>query len=140
MDRRALLHSYILEWRDRQFKLGEVDCVVFTCSWVDSQLGTDYLSIVRREIPYTTKASVLRVISRDGGYEALVRKHTGVDPVVTGKFEPGDIALFQNVFGETTLGVLGQRLVYSTGPEGLVATDSMKIDCFWRLEDLCRKQ
>lgn len=140
MNRKTALHSHIMEWQHRQFKLGEVDCVTFTCAWVDSQLGTDYAEVVKREVPYTTKASVLRVVSQDGGYESLVRKYTSAEPLTTGMFEPGDIALFQNIFKETTLGVLGQRLVYSTGPEGLVATDSMRIDCFWRLEDLCRKQ
>lgn len=140
LERSHALHNHLRRWMTKPFQLGIIDCVTFTCEWVDSQLGTAYLERVRRELAYTTQLAALRVISQRGGYESLVTEYTRVEAQREGEFTVGDIALFSNVLGQTTLGILGERLVYAPGEEGLTATDVALADCFWRLEALCHKQ
>jgi hypothetical protein len=138
--RQQALHNHLLRWRDRAFALGSVDCVTFTCEWVDGQCGTQYLQRVRSVLDYTTRLSALRLIAKRGGYEALVTEFTGLPGRREGEYEAGDIAIFSNALGETTLGVLGSRLVYAPSPEGLTATDVGMADCFWRLDDLWQQR
>jgi len=120
--------------------LGTADCFTFTAEWVDAQLGTTFLRDAGEELRYTTQLGALRLIGQAGGYEALVTRFTRVAGRREGEFALGDIATFSNAQGYTTLGVLGERLVYAPSVDGLTATDVRLADCFWRLEDLCPKQ
>lgn len=140
LTREQALHNHIQRWMNRPFALGSVDCVTFTCEWVDSVCGTDYLSQVRAQLEYSTRGAALKLIAQARGYEMLVERFTKLPARRTGAYTRGDIALFSNALGETTLGILGERLVYAPSENGLTATDVAMCDCYWRLDELCPKQ
>lgn len=137
-EREFRFYVHLGHWRDRGYELGTVDCVNFTCSWVDNELGTSYLSQVREQIKYSVDLGILRTINKNGGYRKLVEQYCGPGISRDETWEVGDVALFTNGYGVEALGLLGERLVYAPDDTGLVAFDSYRVITFWRLS--CLKQ
>lgn len=133
------LQSHLRIWMRRPFALGRADCVTFTCEWVDSQLGTDYLSRVRSELQYTTQLGALRTIQRAGGYESLVARYVGRPARSDAQFQLGDIAIFKHQdMPCTALGVIADQLVYAPSEHGIVGVGTTFCECYWRLDE-CRQ-
>lgn len=132
------LSRHIADWQDRQFLLGESDCVTFTCRWVDAQRGSNYLERVRKEHQYASTFTALRIINNPQGYEKLVQEITGCrgDHAPHAVPEVGDVVLYANEVDGATLGIAGSRLVYSPGKYGVVASDICRVTHSWSLSCL----
>lgn len=131
--------NYLNEVRDIPFELGKHDCFTFVCIWVDRELDTNYFHRVYHDLNYTAESHALRTIARRGGYELLVQRYCGPPSELNGLgYGRGDIAVYANRYGNHSLGLLGERLVYGPGADGLMAVDIATVTKFWRLE--CLKQ
>ncbi len=136
--RSTRFYRHLSMWRERPFEFGKTDCVTFTTSWVDRELGTSFGDRIRSELKYSSHLGALRMISRRGGYQSLVEKFCGEGSAPQHGWETGDVALFINGYHDMTLGLLGEQLVYCPDDDGLSALSVERLVLVWRLS--CLKQ
>lgn len=136
--------AYLATWNARPFVLGSSDCVTFTATWVDREIGTDYMQRVRTEFNYTSTLGALRTINGAGSFQALAEQMLGcpgtcAELLTTAPFELGDIALYLNGVGVQTFGVLGEKMIYGPDRWGVSASRLDRLTHYWRLSELRRE-
>ncbi len=131
------LLQYLWKHQRTNFQYGYHDCGTFTCGWVDSELGTDYVNALRAKCRSGGLVKYLHRIATSGGYAEIVKEFCGLDGN-PGIGKPGDIAIFVQPDGRQTLGVQTVRLIHIPAEEGLAAFDTGRIIVHWSLE--CLKQ
>lgn len=62
------LSDYLASLRNRKWQPGILDCVVFMADWVVMRCGRDPIADVRGT--YSTERQFLRMVRREGGFEA----------------------------------------------------------------------
>lgn len=129
------LLQYLWNHQRSTFQYGYNDCGTFTCRWVDSELGTDYLRTLRNRCVRGGLVKYLQRVGSPGGYASIVKEFCGLDGTA-GPGKLGDVALFRQPDERLTLGVQTIRLVHAPDSEGLAAFDSSRIVEHWSLECL----
>ena len=114
------------------FSYGLHDCCTFAAHCVDAMCGTELVSRMQRDNPYSDEASAYREIEREGGFAALVSKYLGASMPNPLLAAPGDIALCMN--GEREIvGVIVGHTIVAPGGGGLVSLPYDSMVAAWKV-------
>lgn len=132
----TLLAKFIADNKKRPFEWGAFDCCLFAADAVQIITGKDYAESFRGR--YKSKSGATKAI-RAAGFESLSDVLCGLlGEAKTGiNIQRGAVCLVDSQQGPAA-GIFFGGVVWTTGPEGLVALPLNKVLCFWSIEE-CRQ-
>lgn len=136
MDRATRFGAYLKENGERPFLFGTHDCVTFASRWIEQECSIVLLDRINEETRYARSPLAYRCASRFEGYRDYVERYLGKAAHPDAGHSRGDIALYAKPGGPVTLGLLGDRLIYSPGKDGLYATGVENLLLHWSLQCL----
>jgi len=135
-NRAERLRAYWEQWRGSRFVFGRADCAWFVARWLDRELHAEptFESRMRTDFTYTTKLGALRTLENGGGYEAIVTRYLGEPREEWELPAVGDVALFENLDGAETLGVMCGAVIVAPAQEGVAAVGAERLLACWALD------
>lgn len=124
------LSDYLTEMRNKPFKYGVNDCVLFAVKGVERMTGVNTYSSY---IGYKTKKGADKIISEAGGIEQLISKHFGPGHKNVRKARRGDLVLIKDT--EISAGLVDDsgQFVLLPGEHGLVREPMSKVWRVWSI-------
>jgi hypothetical protein len=133
VDRAERFGAYLKEYGTTPFHFGTHDCVTFAARWIEQESGIRMLDRIKAETRYDSSPLAYRCASRFEGYRDYVERYCGKAQHADAQHQRGDVGLYAKPGGPVTLGLLGDRLIYSPGKGGLYATGIENLLLHWRI-------
>ena len=116
-DREERLRPIVDRYRNAKFEWGVHDCALFAARCFDVQLGTNFESRILA-LNYHSSLSALRIIEREGGWEAFITRMIGRPPVESSGLVFGD-AVLGRANGPLALGICDDDYFMAPAEQGL---------------------
>lgn len=133
LDWTELLDGYIVENKDKEYKYGRFDCVMFSVELVKKIVGVDLLE----GIDYEDMKTGLELLKKNEGLFKLTNKQVekvGLGEILPALAQRGDmVGCMTKAHGETLGVCVGSKFV-STGENGLVFLPMKEVVKAWRIK------
>ena len=117
--------------KDREFKYGSLDCVLFVADVVKATTGIDYSKEYRGR--YKTDKGALRIVKKGGGLKTLVTATLGIESSKVEYAKRGDPMLIKGKDEDFLAVCLGEQSIL-VQREGLMYVKTLNCHCCWNIK------